>query len=202
MTIATRALRALRTLPLLCRHPCGFRIPSHLTFAERALLYRLARMSPSRPILEIGSYLGASAYFLAAASAASGQGTKVICVDTWQNDAMTEGSRDTLSQFREHTRLHSDRIMTLQGFSHAVVDEAHRLAPEGLGMLFVDGDHSPEGVSRDWACYRRLLGPSAIVAFHDIGWAEGVRRLVQEEVMPLVSESGSLPNLWWGRMAQ
>ena len=197
-----RAMRAFGALPLMCRHPRGFCIPSHLTAAERALLYRLAISAPPRPVLEIGSYLGASAYFLAAAVADARRAVRVICVDTWQNDAMTEGVRDTFQQFLANTQEFTEHIAPMRGFSHEIVDEARSQAPDGLGMLFVDGDHSWEGVRRDWDCYRPLLGPGALIAFHDVSWAEGVQRVVREEVEPIVSESGSLPNLWWGRMAQ
>jgi predicted O-methyltransferase YrrM len=201
MTMFARAARVISALPLVCRYPRGFRIPSHLTLAERAVLYRLAEGAPHRPILEIGSYLGASAYFLAAARDRADHAARVICIDTWQNDAMTEGARDTFAQFLANTRSFRQRLTPLRGYSHEVVGAARELAPEGLGMLFIDGDHSWQGVRRDWDCYRHLLGPSAVVAFHDIGWAEGVQRVVREEVEPLVSESRALPNLWWGRMA-
>ena len=190
--VCFRAGRIMRALPLFLRYPRGFRIPSHLTLAERAVLYRLAERAPHRPILEIGSYLGASAYFLAAARHRSEHAGRVICIDTWQNDAMTEGARDTFAQFLANTRAFKERIIPLRGFSHEVVSAARALAPEGLGMLFIDGDHSWEGARRDWDCYRHLLGPDAVVAFHDIGWAEGVQRVVREEVKPLVGESGSL----------
>ncbi|MFB1490578.1 MULTISPECIES: class I SAM-dependent methyltransferase [unclassified Thiocapsa] len=202
MTIFDRAGRTLQALPLVCRYPRGFRIPSHLTLAERAVLYRLAEGVPHRPVLEIGSYLGASAYFLAAARDRAEYGGRVICIDTWQNDAMTEGARDTFAQFLANTRAFTGRITPLRGFSHEVVKAARALAPEGIGMLFIDGDHSWESVRRDWDCYRHLLGPGAVVALHDIGWAEGVQRVVREEVEPLVDESGALPNLWWGTMAR
>lgn len=202
MRIFVRVHRALRALPLVRRHPRGFLIPSHLTLTERALLYHLAKVAPSRPILEIGSYLGASAYFLAAARDRVDYEGQVICIDTWQNDAMTEGARDTFAQFRANTRSFTERITPLRGYSHDVVEAARALAPEGIGMLFIDGDHSWESVRRDWDCYRYLLGPGAIVAFHDIGWAEGVQRVVCEEVEPLVDESGALPNLWWGKISR
>jgi hypothetical protein len=33
--------------------------------------------------------------------------------------------------------------------------------------MFVDGDHSYEGLKRDWAIVQDLLGPGGIVCFHD-----------------------------------
>ncbi|QIK36949.1 class I SAM-dependent methyltransferase [Caldichromatium japonicum] len=192
----------LMMAPMILRHLSGFRIASHLTISERALLYHLAASVSPGPILEIGSYLGASAYFLAAGRLSSGRSGQVLCVDTWNNDAMSEGRRDTYAKFMANTRRFSGYIVPIRGFSHAVVDQVRRLAPNGLAMLFVDGDHSWEGSKRDWDAYRGLLQPGAVMAFHDIGWAEGVQRIVRDEVEPLVNESGSLPNLWWGRLAR
>lgn len=39
---------------------------------------------------------------------------------------------------------------------------------ELVDFLFLDGDHSLEGVSRDWFMYSPLVKPGGCVAFHDI----------------------------------
>jgi len=198
MNLIRRYGHALRALPLLLHHPAGLHIASHLTLVERSILYRLASSAPQHPVLEIGSYLGASAYFLAAGIAAAGASSSVICVDTWRNDAMAEGQRDTYEEFIANTHRYSTLIRPIRGLSYEVVEQVRLHAPDGLGMLFVDGDHSWEGVKRDWTCYRPLLRRGSIVAFHDIGWASGVERVVREDVMPLVSGADQLTNLWWG----
>jgi len=38
--------------------------------------------------------------------------------------------------------------------------------------------------------------------FHDYGWADGVKRVVREDVLPLVSSHDQLPNMWWGTLAK
>ena len=67
-------------------------------------------------------------------------------------------------------------------------------------MLFIDGDHSYEGAHGDWLAHKNFLRSGSVIIFHDWDWAEGVKRTVNENVLPLVSESGNLPNLWWGRI--
>jgi predicted O-methyltransferase YrrM len=50
-------------------------------------------------------------------------------------------------------------------------------------FIFVDGDHSYEGVRSDWLTYFPMLADRAIIAFHDIGVNEphsGVNRLWNE----------------------
>jgi predicted O-methyltransferase YrrM len=37
-----------------------------------------------------------------------------------------------------------------------------------IDLLFIDGDHSCEGVKRDFEMYRELVIPGGIIAFHDI----------------------------------
>lgn len=46
---------------------------------------------------------------------------------------------------------------------------ASHLASEGgqLDFLFIDGDHSWEGIKGDWTGFRSLIQPGGIVALHD-----------------------------------
>ena len=171
-------------------------IPSHLTPQERITLKRLA--TPRRDVLEIGSYLGASACCFAAAHRIAGSG-RVYCVDTWDNDAMSEGIRDTYEEFMANTAPFAEFIVPIRGFSTDVVAQVLRLT-DHLDLLFIDGDHSYRGVKSDWDTYSSFLGPDSLVVFHDSGWAEGVKRVIAEEVAPLVSTSDRLPNMWWGTL--
>ncbi len=42
------------------------------------------------------------------------------------------------------------------------------LKGDKLGLLFIDGDHSYEGVKRDYEMYREFVAPGGLIAFHDI----------------------------------
>jgi hypothetical protein len=42
------------------------------------------------------------------------------------------------------------------------------LLPEGIDFLFIDGDHTYEGVKADFEMYSPLVRPGGLVAFHDI----------------------------------
>ncbi len=172
----------------------SYAIQSHLTPYERLKLFKLAL--GKEKILEIGSYVGASATCFGAAVDKQGYG-KVFCIDTWQNDAMTEGKMDTHKMFFENTSDFAKWIVPIRGFSTAVVDEV-RKHTNHLDVLFIDGDHSYEGAKADWETYKGFLDKGSIVIFHDIGWAEGVQRVINEDVISKVSTFDSLPNLWWG----
>ncbi len=177
----------------------GFLIPSHLTVAERICLFRLCKESGSSHCLEIGSYVGASAYFFSSALARNGSPRQLMCIDTWENDAMTEGYRDTRKDFKFHTQKYSKFIVSIRGYSTQVVDEV-RQKINRLDLLFIDGDHSYEGVKADWEAYKGFLHSGSVIIFHDYGWAEGVRRVVHEDVLPHVKDPQQLPNMWWGTM--
>ena len=198
--LVLRSLRKAKNIFIVVTHPslgAAFKVVSHLTHEERARLFELGLNCKS--VLEIGSYVGASACCFGAAMKASGFG-KVYCIDTWNNEGMAEGLRDTWQEFKINTVNCRDYIVPVRGFSTEVVEDVASHTGS-LDLLFIDGDHSYEGVKADWDAYNRFLKPGAIVVFHDCGWAEGVKRVIQEDVEPIVSGSDSLPNMWWGTIA-
>jgi predicted O-methyltransferase YrrM len=173
-------------------------VESHMTFDEKFILYKLSR--DASVIAEIGSYIGASACCFGA-TASTIKNSQIIAIDTWNNDAMSEGYRDTWSEFQLNTSSFSDFVVPVRGFSAEVVEKVRELAPS-LDLLFIDGDHSYQGVKTDWEAYKDFLKPGSIVVFHDYGWAEGVKRVVHEDVLPLVSSHNQLPNMWWGCLSE
>ncbi len=172
----------------------AFSVESHLTTQERIILSRLAK--GRKMICEIGSYIGASACCFGAALHDQDGGT-ILCIDTWNNDAMSEGNRNTHAEFTQNTAPYAHLIVQVRGFSTEVRD---KVASHWnyLDLLFIDGDHSYSGVKADWDAYQSLLRPGSIVVFHDCGWAEGVQRVIQEEALPRVSKFNRVPNMWWG----
>ncbi len=161
------------------------------------MLYRLAVGRES--IVEIGSYTGASACCFAEAIRASGGAGRVVCIDTWNNNAMTEGERDTWSEFSRNTDAYASILIPVMGLSSDMFRLVSDIAPR-VDLLFIDGDHSYEGVRTDWRTYAPLLAPGATIVFHDYGWADGVRAVVHDEVMPVVSYHQAMRNMWWGTL--
>ena len=169
-----------------------------MTPRERLLLYKLGRLQdPGCVLLEVGSYLGASSCFLAAAARDLGGGARVHCVDTWENQGMTEGPRDTWEEFRHNTERYARQIVTHRGPS---VDIA-RTFKKPVDLLFLDGDHSYEGCRADVEAWLPHLASGGLLLMHDFGWAEGVQRVVSELVRGVESQSGQmLDNTYWTRI--
>jgi predicted O-methyltransferase YrrM len=163
---------------------------THLTNEEKLVLYLLTLKS-KRPAVaaEIGSFLGASACFLALGLGRRGL---LYCVDTWNNDAMDEPQRDTFGEFMRNARNFRGQIVPLRGTSARIAESFDRR----IDFLFVDGDHSYEECLNDWLSWSRFLEPGAIVVFHDIGWAEGVVKVVKEQVSPLAKREVRMNNMY------
>lgn len=175
--------------------PC-LKILTHLTLEEKLLLYKLAReLEPASVIVEVGSYLGASAACLAAA--AKERGSVVYCVDTWTNEAMTEGPRDTYAEFMSNTQRYVEQIRPLRGRSLKVAKKFL----EPIDLLFLDADHSYRACRSDTEAWLPKVKPGGIVVFHDFGWAEGVQRTVREMVKPIEQSPGHvMENIYWARI--
>jgi predicted O-methyltransferase YrrM len=174
-------------------------IPTHMKQHELQTLYMLAKMLPAGArIVEIGSYLGASACCLAAG--AKNHGAEIHCIDPFTNEAMQSQTRDTYPQFVENTQPYADMITVHKGYSQDVAGEI----PSQIDLLFIDGDHSWEGVTQDLRLYLPLMNDGAILAMHDVGYWAGVRRALREIVLPIQTERlepvPTGPNLYAGKI--
>jgi predicted O-methyltransferase YrrM len=167
-------------------------IPTHMTMEEREFLYKSARdLASGSVIAEIGSYLGASACFLA--SGGWGRVSRVYCIDTWENDAMSEGPRKTFDDFLENISMFKNVMVPLKGKSIEVV----KLLGGPVDLLFLDGDHSYEAVVTDLKTYLPKVKAGGLLILHDWGWAEGVQRAVRQTIVPIqVGQPRILPNMY------
>ena len=168
------------------------RIFTHLTLQEKFTLFNLSSKCLGKTYVEIGSYLGASSCIIAAGLKKKDE-AQLFCIDTWQNDAMSEGTIDTFNLFKSNIEKYRDILTPLRGKSAEVA----KTFGDTIDFLFIDGDHSYEGVRVDVATWFPKLNSGALVLFHDVGWAEGVQQVIGETVKPRAKSEGRLPNLYW-----
>ncbi|MCA2184875.1 class I SAM-dependent methyltransferase [Nonomuraea cavernae] len=156
-------------------HAKGFMPPKEgIALFEAALRY-----GGRGPICEIGTYCGKSAVYLGAAARQTG--SVVVTVDHhrgseeiqpgWAHHDPTLvdprfGKMDSLPVFR-HTIAAAgleDEVIAIVGRSEQVA----RLWATPLGLLFIDGGHSEEPVTRDYEGWAPHVMEGGALVFHDI----------------------------------
>ena len=61
------------------------------------------------------------------------------------------------------------QLMRANSHEAATLDEVKkRFDGAPVDMLFIDGDHTYEGVKQDWEMYSSLVRPGGIIVFHDV----------------------------------
>ncbi|MBB3204281.1 putative O-methyltransferase YrrM [Rhodopirellula rubra] len=170
------------------------KIATDMTGPEKRQLFELVLEGGPHVVVEIGSYLGASTCFMANALKRLKSVPVLYAVDTWRNDAMPEGERDTYDEFCSNLDSYGSTVQKIRSTSA----EAASRFTKPIDLLFIDGDHSYEGVLNDWIAWSKHLASGATVVMHDSGWAAGVQRVIEENIRPRLVSEGSLPNMFWG----
>jgi len=121
-------------------------------------LLRLVRERAPRVLLEIGTNYGGTTYLL----------SRYAPPDALLTTCDIECKVNPLQL--ERVGRQGQRIQFLQVDSHSESGaRAIRAAvPAGVDFLFIDGDHSYEGVRRDFLAFADLLRPGSLLVFHDI----------------------------------
>ena len=117
-------------------------------------------------VLEIGRGSGGSLWALCHAAAEHGT---IVSVDLPAGPFGGEDlSVETLERLRTFACPHQC-LHLIQSDSHApeTVARVRALIPR-IDLLFIDGDHTYEGVKVDYHLYSQLVPTGGIVAFHDV----------------------------------
>lgn len=173
-------------------------IYTDLTLEEKLLLHKILKKRNDKQVcLEIGSFLGSSACFIANAISVN---SKLFCIDTWKSDNIKYSSadpdegKDTIDNFRKNTQKYKKKIIEVRAWSSKAIHTVKRYKYK-IDFLFIDGDHHYQGVKTDWELYSPLLKSGSIIALHDTGWAIGVKRIIDEKVKKVSKKIAELPNL-------
>lgn len=144
-------------------------VPGWESKPEQELLLRYAQQVPEQGIiLEIGAEFGMSASIFCAGAKAS---VEIISLDLFPEDIYAAHRRN-LAEAGYWGRTHC-----LQGDSHqsdyADVWRTAKLTgdPRPIDLLFIDGDHTYEGVSEDIRRWTPFVNLGGHVVFHDVATA-------------------------------
>jgi MMP 1-O-methyltransferase len=151
-------------------------IPSWLTRQEGlALAAASYALPPHSIVVEIGSFLGTSAIWLAAARKRRGSGT-VHCIDPFDasGDAFSAPIYHAIANHETRTlRQRFDTNIARAGLTQWVnVHQGTAVSvashwTEAIDMLFLDGDQSPAGVMHTYTAWSRFLKVRGILALHN-----------------------------------
>jgi predicted O-methyltransferase YrrM len=132
------------------------------------LLHGLVRAIAPDVCVEIGSSRGLSACYIGLALKQLGRG-RLYAIDphtaTAWNDAVEP---ETLPVMRQNLRIFGveNYVTIIRSLSHDAAAGWSR----PIDVLFIDGDHSYEGVRRDWELFSPHVRRMGIVIFHDTLW--------------------------------
>lgn len=132
------------------------------------LLYGLARSIKPNVAVEIGSARGRSACFVGLALKENGTG-RLYAIDPHVRTAWNDlDSVDTFSVMQQNvTELDLDSVVKIVRSTSA---EAAATWSEPIDLLFIDGDHSYDGVKADWERFSPFVSEFGVVVFHDTIW--------------------------------
>lgn len=130
------------------------------------LMYLKELSSKSKDIIvELGGFQGRTSIQLAEGSRI-GQNNQVFVIDTW-NGKKLNGTNDVY--FSKEVFLENIKIAKVNNIIttiHSTSDEALKSWDKKIGMLFIDGDHSYNGVKKDIRWIDHVIS-NGIIAFHD-----------------------------------
>ena len=131
---------------------------SQTTVAERAALARYA--SGQRCVVEIGVFEGLTSALLVRAMAADGV---LYAIDPFFPGRLGICWGKIIARREVNRAAAGRKFLFVEKLSFAALAEV----PGTVDFLFVDGDHSLEGITRDWADWSARMAPGGIIALHD-----------------------------------
>ena len=141
-------------------------------FTYSTLYTQMVKETPDPShFVEIGSFVGGSAAFMAVEIINSRKKIRFDCVDWWNHPV------GNLENFTENLKPVWGHFTPMKMISW---EAAKYYKDQSLDFVFVDGDHSYEGVCRDIQAWLPKVKPGGVLAGHDYDQGDpGVVQAVQ-----------------------
>jgi hypothetical protein len=160
---------------------CFDKTEGMISFEGATLLYEMAKRVKKGCIIEVGSYRGRSAVALGRGSL-DGHRVPIYAIEPHEEFTGVQGGQfgpeDRGAFYRAMLDTGCYTVVRLLNIGSRIV------APnwdKEVPLLWIDGDHSYEGVKADFDCWAPHLSKDALVAFDDAKKPEqGPYRLVNE----------------------
>jgi SAM-dependent methyltransferase len=171
-----------------------------LEFYDRVL----GRIPDHGRVVEVGVWLGRTAIHLAKRIQEDRRPVLVYAVDTFRGapcvtpqmaDFVQLSGGSILPQFKANVRAAGveNIVIPVERASPGAADE---FADESVDLVFLDADHTYEGVKADLAAWYPKVKPGGLLAGHDLcGNYPGVWRALEETRWRYIEEGGSVWSL-------
>ncbi|MBT8194484.1 MAG: class I SAM-dependent methyltransferase [Acidimicrobiia bacterium] len=121
---------------------------------------------PSAFVVEIGSYAGTTAAFVAETLVEAGHGTRVLSIDPFERVKRTlNNPSGKYRRYQKTMRARGleNRCLPLVGYSQDAAD----VVGDRIGVLIVDGNHEFASVERDLALFAPKVLPGGFIFLDD-----------------------------------
>jgi hypothetical protein len=175
--------------------------------SDQPLFRELIEKTQPTVIIEVGTWLGASAIHMAKICRELGLQTTIYCVDTWlgaeefwtskadteeRNLRQKNGYPQVYFDFLANVVQHDcqDLIVPIPNTSTigSIILQDRRVLAD---LIYIDGSHEYQDVKTDVLAYKKLLSPKGLMFGDDTGW--GSVKMAISEVCPNHREIG---NFW------
>jgi hypothetical protein len=151
-------------------------------------------------VVEIGSFCGRSTVVLGSVVKSLGAQTKVFAIDSHDGMVGAAGSRSGVTSLGSTLDIFRRNIAEngLTSVVETIVKRSYEVAWEKpISLLFIDGLHDYENVSRDFHHFESCVIEGGYIAFHDYAdYYPGVKKFVDEVIalpnFELVHRAGSM----------
>jgi predicted O-methyltransferase YrrM len=152
----------VRPLPHLLLWAIGLRAAETQTTAEERAA--LARHAQGRtPIVEIGVWHGVTTAVLRRAMR---HGGVLWAVDPFPPGQLGFSLQKPIAE-AEVRRVRNGTVRWVRTTGQAAAAEFERDQRGPVALIFIDGDHTYEGLSGDWCAWKRHVAPGGLVCLHD-----------------------------------
>ena len=181
-------------------------IQGWFTFPE---LYKaiINNYSDNSHFVEIGTWKGTSAAYMAVEIINSSKNIKFDCIDTW------EGSEEHLnptSDFYEPNLVNNKNwlyehfLENIEPVKHIInplrkasLDAVSLYEDESLDFIFIDASHDYENVLKDIiAWYPKTKSKTGVISGHDYSWGPEVKKAVHDFFDPLKLKVQETEGCW------
>lgn len=157
---------------------------------QRVILSLFAMQKKDGVIVELGSWTGGGVLLMAPFLK---NDQSYHAVDTFSADQMPDKyvqeylkGRKQIDVFNENIRPLMKKVVIHQGTTNEI--SAKWPENQRIDFLFIDADHTYEGVSADWRNWSPFVRKGGLIAFHDYyvktpGGHTGVRKFVDETIV-------------------